>query len=138
MSTINSLLLFLCSYPPNVSSLTPSSVGSYWREPEPQQENPARNVQTVRLTLLRNILHHQNCFQISFWEYTVSNILLSCHYRLVTNKLLLSVIIIMELAILAGVVYLKFFRKQAMRHTRLYKTSPFPLLISDDHGCLAQ
>ncbi|XP_043110926.1 vesicle transport through interaction with t-SNAREs homolog 1B [Puntigrus tetrazona] len=31
--------------------------------------------------------------------------------RLVTNKLLLSVIIIMELAILAGVVYLKFFRK---------------------------
>uniref|UniRef100_A0A673LIZ8 Vesicle transport through interaction with t-SNAREs homolog 1B-like n=1 Tax=Sinocyclocheilus rhinocerous TaxID=307959 RepID=A0A673LIZ8_9TELE len=30
---------------------------------------------------------------------------------LVTNKLLLSVIIIMELAILAGVVYLKFFRK---------------------------
>ncbi len=58
MSTINSLLLFLCSYPPNVSSLTPSSVGSHWREPEPQQENPARNVQTVRLTLLRNILHH--------------------------------------------------------------------------------
>uniref|UniRef100_A0A9R1SHH6 Vesicle transport through interaction with t-SNAREs 1B n=2 Tax=Cyprinus carpio TaxID=7962 RepID=A0A9R1SHH6_CYPCA len=32
--------------------------------------------------------------------------------RLVTNKLLLSVIIIMELAILAGVVYLKFFRKK--------------------------
>ncbi|XP_050982819.1 vesicle transport through interaction with t-SNAREs homolog 1B [Labeo rohita] len=31
--------------------------------------------------------------------------------RLVTNKLLLSVIIIIELAILAGVVYLKFFRK---------------------------
>ncbi|XP_052468781.1 vesicle transport through interaction with t-SNAREs homolog 1B-like [Carassius gibelio] len=31
--------------------------------------------------------------------------------RLITNKLLLSVIIIMELAILAGVVYLKFFRK---------------------------
>lgn len=68
MSTINSLLLFLCSYPPNVSSLTPSSVGSYWREPEPQQENPACNVQTVRLTLLQNILHHQNCFQISFWN----------------------------------------------------------------------
>ncbi|TRY86816.1 hypothetical protein DNTS_020535 [Danionella cerebrum] len=31
--------------------------------------------------------------------------------RVVTNKLLLSIIIIMELAILAGVVYLKFFRK---------------------------
>ncbi|XP_016325419.1 vesicle transport through interaction with t-SNAREs homolog 1B-like [Sinocyclocheilus anshuiensis] len=31
--------------------------------------------------------------------------------RLITNKLLLSVIIIMELVILAGVVYLKFFRK---------------------------
>lgn len=31
--------------------------------------------------------------------------------RIVTNKLLLSIIIIMELAILGGVVYLKFFRK---------------------------
>uniref|UniRef100_A0A672Q1B4 Uncharacterized protein n=1 Tax=Sinocyclocheilus grahami TaxID=75366 RepID=A0A672Q1B4_SINGR len=42
---------------------------------------------------------------------TESNLFLSCHYRLITNKLLLSVIIIMELVILAGVVYLKFFRK---------------------------
>lgn len=31
-------------------------------------------------------------------------------YRLVTNKLLLAVIIVMELAILGAVVYLKFFR----------------------------
>lgn len=34
-----------------------------------------------------------------------------CFNRLVTNKLLLSVIIIMELGILGAVVYLKFFRK---------------------------
>uniref|UniRef100_A0A8C1K402 Vesicle transport through interaction with t-SNAREs 1B n=1 Tax=Cyprinus carpio TaxID=7962 RepID=A0A8C1K402_CYPCA len=47
MSAINSLFLFLCSYPPNFSSLTPSSVDSHWREPEPQQKNPARNVQTT-------------------------------------------------------------------------------------------
>lgn len=35
---------------------------------------------------------------------------LVCVCRLVTNKLLLAVIIVMELAILAAVVYLKFFR----------------------------
>lgn len=34
---------------------------------------------------------------------------LSC--RLVTNKLLLGVIILMELAILGGVIYVKFFTK---------------------------
>lgn len=33
-----------------------------------------------------------------------------CVCRLVTNKLLLAVIILMELAILGAVVYLKFFR----------------------------
>ncbi|MGH0132472.1 UNVERIFIED_CONTAM: hypothetical protein FKN15_049158 [Acipenser sinensis] len=38
-------------------------------------------------------------------------ILRSMSRRLMTNKLLLSVIIIMELAILGAVVYLKFFRK---------------------------
>ncbi|KAG9336770.1 hypothetical protein JZ751_003118 [Albula glossodonta] len=38
-------------------------------------------------------------------------ILRSMSRRLVTNKLLLSVIILMELAILGAVVYLKFFRK---------------------------
>lgn len=32
------------------------------------------------------------------------------YYRLVTNKLLLGVIILMELAILGAVIYLKFFR----------------------------
>lgn len=40
MSRMNSLLLFF------------SSVGSHWRELEPQQENPAHNVQTVRLAHL--------------------------------------------------------------------------------------
>lgn len=34
-------------------------------------------------------------------------------YRLVTNKLLLGIIILMELAILGAVIYLKFFRKWA-------------------------
>lgn len=43
--------------PPYFSSITPSSVGSHWREPEPQQENPARNVQTVRLALLWNTFY---------------------------------------------------------------------------------
>ncbi|XP_057714804.1 vesicle transport through interaction with t-SNAREs homolog 1B [Corythoichthys intestinalis] len=38
-------------------------------------------------------------------------ILRSMSRRLVTNKLLLAVIILMELAILGGVVYLKFFRR---------------------------
>lgn len=34
-----------------------------------------------------------------------------CCRRLVTNKLLLGVIILMELAILGAVIYLKFFRR---------------------------
>lgn len=50
MPRMNSLLL-------SFSSITPSSVGSHWREPEPQQENPARNVQTVWLALLRNAFY---------------------------------------------------------------------------------
>lgn len=45
MSRMNSLLLFF------------SSVGSHWRELEPQQENPAHNVQTVRLAHLWNTFY---------------------------------------------------------------------------------
>lgn len=41
--------------------------------------------------------------------WTLSFFFLSC--RLVTNKLLLGVIILMELAILGGVIYVKFFTK---------------------------
>lgn len=45
----------------------------------------------------------------SFLLLWTLDLFLSC--RLVTNKLLLGVIILMELAILGAVIYLKFFRK---------------------------
>ena len=49
---------------------------------------------------------------MDFHRKTVASICLCLvFYRLVTNKLLLSVVIVMELAILGAVVYLKFFRK---------------------------
>lgn len=54
-----------------------------------------------------------DCDDWGLFKYSWSRVwaasFLSC--RLVTNKLLLGVIIVMELAILGAVIYLKFFRK---------------------------
>lgn len=115
MSTINSPFLFLCSYPPqclkqclfSYSIISWFTLARTWAAAGKScAQCPDGNTYTIT--------KHFTSLELfpNLWEYTVSNIPLSCHYRLVTNKLLLSVIIIMELAILAGVVYLKFFRKR--------------------------
>lgn len=80
---------------------------------------------------LQDVLHHSSslffCVRLMILMIGVSfkcswNIWAQCKhlivasflsYRLVTNKLLLGIIILMELAILGAVIYLKFFRKWA-------------------------
>jgi len=57
MPRMNSLLLSFSSITTSIIHHITTSVGSHWREPEPQQENPARNVQKVRLALLQNTFY---------------------------------------------------------------------------------